>query len=75
MGKRADIYAKTLQGFNAFPSSLCVALVKVARPQWNLLRTFHRVALRLRLGISYFAGNIATLTEAEDEPLQLYAEK
>lgn len=50
-------------------------LLSISFCQWELLEVFHRVALRLCLGLPSYALNIPTLVEAEDYPLQHLAEE
>ncbi|KAG0415563.1 hypothetical protein HPB47_007264 [Ixodes persulcatus] len=58
-------------------SKLLYALpfVNIRRPQLDALERFHRVALRLCLGLPPYAKNVATLTEAQEEPIILREER
>lgn len=50
-------------------------LIKIARPQYNSLETFHRVALRFGLRVPFFSGHVSTLTEPQEIFLQHYADE
>lgn len=50
-------------------------LMSTASSQWELLETFHRLALTICLGVPSNAPNIPTLIEAEYIPLYLQAEE
>lgn len=49
-------------------------LFSIATPQREALKEFHRVELRVCLGVHPFAGNTATLLDAQDSLLRHQAE-
>lgn len=58
------------------PSRLLYALplLSIAPPQWKVLETFHRKALRGCLGVPRLVGSTAVLLDAQDSPLRLHPE-
>lgn len=52
-----------------------IPFTNVRKPQIDALKRFHRVALRLCLRLPPYARNVPTLTEAQEQPISLRAEK
>lgn len=73
-GSTVVLPCKHCTGVSPLTPSLRFAL-KITCPQWNSIKTFHRVALWLCLGEHTFSGSISISIKAREMPSQLHTEE